>query len=73
MGGHYGWLVDAAGQRVDSRAAVASVWVPLGPRVEIQAEGFTGQALAGLGGGGIGQSMVRDGVPVRTTGGWGRV
>ncbi|MGH7534209.1 MAG: hypothetical protein ACREMG_01345 [Gemmatimonadales bacterium] len=37
---------------------------------ELRAEGFTGQALAGLGGGGIGQSMVRDGVPVRTSGGW---
>jgi hypothetical protein len=31
---------------------------------------FTGQALAGLGGGGIGQNMVRDGVPVRSAGGW---
>jgi hypothetical protein len=26
--------------------------------------------LAGLGGGGIGQNMVRDGVPVRSKGGW---
>ena len=73
VGGHYGWLVDAAGERVDSRAAVASVWIPLGSKLEIRAEAFTGQALAGLGGGGIGQSMVRDGVPVRTTGGWGQV
>jgi hypothetical protein len=73
VGGHYGWLVDAAGERVDSRAVVASVWIPLGPKLEIRAEAFTGQALAGLGGGGIGQSMVRDGVPVRTKGGWGQL
>lgn len=70
LGGHYGWLVDAAGDRVDSRALAASAWVPLSSVVEIRAEGFVGQALAGLGGGGIGQSMVRDGVPVRTSGGW---
>lgn len=73
LGGHYGWLVDGEGERVDSRAVVASVWIPLGAMVEIRAEGFTGQALAGLGGGGIGQSMARDGIPVRTTGGWAQV
>jgi hypothetical protein len=70
LGGHYGWLVDAAGDRVTSRALAASLWVPLGAVVEIRAEGFTGQALAGLGGGGIAQNMIRDGVPVHTTGGW---
>jgi hypothetical protein len=73
FGGHYGWLVDAAGERVDSRALAVSLWVPLGPKVEVRAEGFTGQALSGLGGGGIGQSMVRDGVPVHTSGGWGQL
>lgn len=69
-GGHYGWLVDTGGDRVDSRALAVSLWVPFSPAVELRAEGFTGQALAGLGGGGIGQSMVRDGVPVGSTGGW---
>ena len=73
VGGHYGWLVNAAGERVSSRALALSLWIPLGPKVEVRAEGFTGQALAGLGGGGIGQSMVRDGVPVHTTGGWGQL
>ena len=53
LGGHYGWLVNAAGERVESRALAFSLWVPLGPKVEVRAEGFTGQALAGLGGGGI--------------------
>ncbi len=70
LGGHYGWIVDALGDRVASRAAALSVWTPLTGSLELRAEGFTGQALAGLGGGGVGQNMVRDGVPVRTTGGW---
>lgn len=69
-GGHYGWILDAAGERVPSRALALSVWTPLGPRLDFRAEAFTGQALAGLGGGGIGQNMVRDGVPVRAVGGW---
>jgi hypothetical protein len=70
LGGHYGWLVDLAGRRVPSKALAASVWTPLAGGLELRAEGFTGQALAGLGGGGIGQNMATDGVPVETTGGW---
>ncbi|MGH7525768.1 MAG: hypothetical protein ACREMX_03600 [Gemmatimonadales bacterium] len=70
LGGHYGWLVDSTGSRVASKALAASLWTPLARGVELRAEAFTGQALAGLGGGGIGQNMVRDGVPVRTKGGW---
>ncbi len=69
-GGHYGWIVDASGSRVPSKAFAFSIWTPVGSRFELRAEGFTGQALAGLGGGGIGQNMVRDGVPVRSKGGW---
>jgi hypothetical protein len=70
VGGHYGWILDAAGDRVPSKALALSVWTPLGPRLDFRAEAFTGQALAGLGGGGIGQNMAVDGVPVRTAGGW---
>jgi hypothetical protein len=69
-GGHYGWILDASGNRVPSKALAVSIWTPIGSRLELRAEGFTGQALAGLGGGGIGQNMVRDGVPVRAVGGW---
>jgi hypothetical protein len=69
-GGHYGWVLDATGDRVPSKALALSIWTPLGPRLDFRAEAFTGQALAGLGGGGIGQNMVRDGVPVRSAGGW---
>jgi hypothetical protein len=69
-GGHYGWIIDAAGERVPSKAVAFSIWTPVGSRLDFRAEAFTGQALAGLGGGGIGQNMVVDGVPVRTRGGW---
>jgi hypothetical protein len=69
-GGHYGWIVDGAGERVPSKALAVSIWTPLGPKLDFRAEAFTGQALAGLGGGGIGQNMARDGVPVRARGGW---
>ncbi|HEU5040040.1 MAG TPA: hypothetical protein VFT84_04415 [Gemmatimonadales bacterium] len=70
VGGHYGWIVDVAGSRVPSKAAAVSLWTPLTRWLDLRAEGFTGQAIAGLGGGGIGQNMVRDGVPVRTSGGY---
>jgi hypothetical protein len=70
FGGHYGWLVDSAGAKVPSKALAVSVWTPLGAGFELRGEAFTGQMLAGLGGGGIGQNMVRDGVPVRSKGGW---
>jgi hypothetical protein len=69
-GGHYGWILDASGERLPSKALAVSIWTPIGPVVELRAEAFTGQALAGLGGGGIGQNMVVDGVPVRARGGW---
>jgi hypothetical protein len=69
-GGHYGWILDASGNRIPSKALAVSIWTSVGSRLELRAEGFTGQALAGLGGGGVGQNMVRDGVPVRAIGGW---
>jgi hypothetical protein len=70
FGGHYGWLVDSSGAKIASKALAVSVWTPLGAGFELRGEAFTGQMLAGLGGGGIGQNMVRDGVPVRSKGGW---
>ncbi len=70
FGGHYGWIVDASGNEIPSKALAFSVWTSIVRGLELRAEGFTGQALAGLGGGGIGQNMVTDGVPVRTKGGW---
>lgn len=70
VGGHYGWLAIADGRRVASRAVAVSVWAPLARGFEVRGEGYTGQALAGLGGGGIGQNFGLDSAVVRTTGGW---
>lgn len=70
FGGHYGWFQDSTGGTLISKAAAVSVWTPIAGGLELRGEAFTGQALAGLGGGGIGQSMVRNGVPVETRGGW---
>lgn len=70
VGGHLGWLAVSETGVVQSRALAASARIPLGPHLELLAEAFTGRALAGLGGGGIGQSLGPGSVPVRTRGGW---
>ena len=70
IGGHYGWLAVGPDRRAHSKALAMSLWTPIVPHLEVRAEAFTGQALAGLGGGGIGQSFGRDSIPVRTSGGW---
>src|SRR5438046_2938958 len=73
IGGHQGWL--ASGDSLfQSQAVTVDTRVKLGV-VELIGEGFVGKALAGLGGGGIGQSLGPPplGVPVRTKGGWGQL
>ena len=70
LGGHYGWIAVTADSLVVSRAVAAAARFTLGPRVEIRAEGFVGQALGVLGGGGVAQSLGPADQPVRTRGGW---
>ena len=70
FGGHYGWIRDSTGGRIHSKALAVSVWTPITPKLELRGEAFVGQALAGLGGGGVGQNMVRNGVAVGSQGGW---
>ena len=70
FGGHYGWLAVGPDRRVASRALAVSVWTPLVAGLELRGEAYTGQALAGLGGGGIGQNFGLDSAVVHTTGGW---
>jgi hypothetical protein len=70
LGGHYGWLAVGPGRRVSSRAAALGVWTPLLRGLELRGEAYIGQALAGLGGGGIGQNFGLDSAVVHTTGGW---
>lgn len=71
IGGHMGWL--ARGDTLlQSRAVTFDARIKLGP-LELLAEAFSGKALAGLGGGGIGQNIGPLGAPVRTKGGWGQI
>ena len=73
LGGHYGWLAIPGDSLVSSQALGASARIPLGERLELRGELFTGQALAGLGGGGIAQNLSPTGQPVDTKGGWGQL
>lgn len=70
IGGHYGWLARPGDSLVTSRAVAASLSISATKYVELRAEVFAGQALAGLGGGGIGQGLGPGDVAVRTRGGW---
>src|SRR5258706_1779114 len=71
IGGHLGWLASAD-TLFQSRAVTADARFKLGPG-ELLAEAVSGKALAGFGGGGIGQSIGPTGVEVRTKGGWGQL
>jgi hypothetical protein len=73
LGGHLGWLATTGDSLIASRAAAVMLQVPLGRLAELRGEAFTGKAIAGLGGGGIGQNFGPNGVPVRTRGGWGQL
>jgi hypothetical protein len=68
-GVHQGWLVPAT-TRVTSNAVACDVMAPLVTSLELRGEYFTGQALRGLGGGGIGQNFDPANNPLSDTGGW---
>jgi hypothetical protein len=70
LGGHYGWLAVGPSRRVTSRALAAGIWTPLVRGLELRGEAYVGQALAGLGGGGIGQNFGLDSAVVAARGGW---
>jgi hypothetical protein len=76
VGGHVGWLKGLDSTSGDtllvSKAVTVDARIKIGI-AELIGEAFTGQALAGLGGGGIGQNTGAGGVPVRTKGGWGQL
>jgi hypothetical protein len=73
VGGHIGWLATTGDSLLDSKAAAVLIQVPLGRMVEIRGEAFAGEAIAGLGGGAIGQNFGINGRTVRTRGGWGQL
>jgi hypothetical protein len=71
IGAHYGRFATTIPDSVIvSRALAASARVSAGGVVEVRTEAFLGQALASLGGGGIGQDLGPGDRPVRTKGGW---
>ncbi|HET8713106.1 MAG TPA: hypothetical protein VFM23_05425 [Gemmatimonadales bacterium] len=73
IGGHVGWirgLDSASGDTLLISSAITfDTRLRLGP-AEILGEAFVGKALAGLGGGAIGQNVGVGGAPVRTNGFW---
>jgi hypothetical protein len=70
-GVHLGWLLPVgAVDRVESRAVACDAIVPVVEWFELRGEFFDGQALSGLGGGGIGQNFTPTGQALETTGGW---
>ena len=73
VGVHKGWLRRSDGSLVSSDALAADARVPLGSHVEVRAEAYSGQALRGLGGGGIGQNLTTGGDPIKDRGGWGQL
>lgn len=72
VGGHIGWIRTIGDTVEQSRAITLDARFALG-EVEIIGEAFMGQALGVLGGGGVGQTIGLNGVPVRTKGGWGQL
>ena len=69
---HQGWIVPVA-ERLSSFAVACDLLLPVQDWLEVRGEFFRGQALRGLGGGGIGQNVDATGAALRTTGGWAQV
>ncbi len=72
-GAHYGWLSTTTDDYLVTKAAAASLRTSITRYIEIRGEGFVGQGLRPLGGGGIFQTFGSNGVMLRTKGGWGQV
>ena len=70
VGVHKGWIRRTDGDVVSSDAVAFDARIPLGTKVEVRGEAYTGQALRGLGGGGIGQNLTTTGDPIEDKGGW---
>ncbi len=73
VGAHQGWLVESDSTLASSQAVAVSARVRF-RRVELLGEWYTGQAVAVLGGGGIGRNISAvTGEPLDDTGGWGQI
>jgi hypothetical protein len=73
VGVHQGWFAAKGDSLLTSSAYAVDLLIPFTRWLELRGEGFQGQALKGLGGGGIGQSFGLNGVPIHTTGGWAQI
>lgn len=73
LGVHHGTVADGANVPRAQRAITTTWRLPIGARVEFRGEAFEGQALRGLGGGGIYQGIGVAGRAIRTEGGWGQL
>jgi hypothetical protein len=69
LGAHRAWLATSGVGTLTSQALTVDFHLVFGS-VALTGEGFTGQALGGLGDGGIGQDIGPQGQEIRTTGGW---
>ena len=71
LGLHLGKVNNQLENGATSDAVTLDFMVPIGERFEFRGEAFKGQALSGLGGGGIGQNFGIDSLrPLEATGGW---
>ena len=70
IGGHYGWVAIGGNAERITKAIALGARFFVTEYAEIRAEGFTGQALGTLGGGGIGQNFGPSQQAVRAKGGW---
>jgi len=71
VGVHQGKVNDSSATAQTSSAITADFSIPFLSRFELLGEAYSGQTLAGLGGGGIGQNFGADSItPVRSIGGW---
>ncbi len=71
VGVHYGKVNDKDAEAQTSSAITADFVLPFLSRFELRGEAFSGQVLAGLGGGGIGQNFGTDTLTaLRSVGGW---
>ena len=74
LGIHRGWVRTPADSELVSQAYSADIRLALGAKILLLGEGYwNAQAIAGLGGGGIGQEFGTAGEPVKSRGGWGQL
>ncbi|HUC39629.1 MAG TPA: hypothetical protein VMR92_02250, partial [Gemmatimonadales bacterium] len=76
IGGHIGWVVgldSTTGDTLQKSNAVSFDTRLRFGTLEFLGEAYSGQAVAGLGGGAIGQNFGVGGAPVHSKGGWGQL